>query len=180
MEVKYYKGNPAFPFEDGRSNIAFVWEMKLKKGESVTPNAHAEGAEFYIILEGIGEMSVGEESNTVLEGDVVHIPRGQPHTISNTTDQVLHVVGFLMLEQELRFEQPVESLGGMCDENLFADGDSGSALTSIRRLLNFADEVRSKIEEMAGSEREKSEQISSLERAILAAIGRIWQNFKGQ
>ena len=57
MEVKYFKGNPSFPFEGKTGGVISVWEMRLARDEVVAPHSHPTGVELYVVVDGIGEMT---------------------------------------------------------------------------------------------------------------------------
>lgn len=57
--------------------------VTIYPGGSVPSHEH-ETVETYTILSGVGEMTVGDETQPVKEGDAVFIPRMQPHTLKNT------------------------------------------------------------------------------------------------
>ena len=53
-------------------------------GESTLPHALRRSTELYYILEGTGEMHIGDEAEPVLPGQIVHIPPEKPQYIVNT------------------------------------------------------------------------------------------------
>ena len=59
-------------------------EEVLPVGSCVGRHHHLETEEIYYILQGSGEMTVGDEVRAVEAGDAIFIPRGQTHTLSNT------------------------------------------------------------------------------------------------
>jgi mannose-6-phosphate isomerase-like protein (cupin superfamily) len=61
-------------------------EASLRKGMTTDRHYHRLSEEIYFILEGEGEMSVGEETSQVGAGDAILIPPGQWHQIKATTD----------------------------------------------------------------------------------------------
>ncbi|MCL2660781.1 MAG: cupin domain-containing protein [Acidobacteriaceae bacterium] len=56
-------------------------EASLPAGARTEPHCHKLTEEFYFILDGAGEMTVGDETRTVAEGDAILIPPGARHTI---------------------------------------------------------------------------------------------------
>jgi len=173
MEVKYYQGNPTFSFE-GRGSVISIWEMRLSKGEQVTPHAHADAAEYYVIVEGFGEMTVGEDKNTVLEGDVVFIPPGAAHTVKNEMDRDLRVLGFIV------DQGAAQSLEGDEGEewDLPDEMDAAEAILSIKNLLEFKENIERQIREAGDAIPDAGRQIAGLRRAIMASVGKIWQRYK--
>src|SRR5689334_13086605 len=59
-------------------------EELLPPGHAVVPHHHRETEEIYYILEGSGEMRVGDETAAVAAGDAVYIPRNSVHSLHNT------------------------------------------------------------------------------------------------
>jgi len=53
-------------------------------GKATLGHAHNKEEEVYIFLEGSGEMQLGDEKFPVTKGDVVLIPCGKFHKVSNT------------------------------------------------------------------------------------------------
>lgn len=64
-------------------------EARLPPGSSTAPHFHARTEEIYYILEGRGQMTIGDESREVGPGDAIAIPPGAIHTIRNTGPAVL-------------------------------------------------------------------------------------------
>lgn len=174
MELRYFKGNPIFPFEGKSSHVAAVWEMKLAKGESVVPHGHAEGDEIYIVLSGIGEMVVGDKKNTVLEGDVVYIPANTQHHASNKMDVPFHCVGVLM-------KKPDVSQGEPQDDDILGRLDARTAIAHLVRVLVFAADARRKLEEQKDADKEEvDKQTQAMEIAVMKAVERIVLQYKGR
>ena len=59
-------------------------EARVAPGQRTTPHFHHQTEEIYYILEGSGEMRIGDESRDVGPGDAIAIPPGAVHTILNT------------------------------------------------------------------------------------------------
>jgi mannose-6-phosphate isomerase-like protein (cupin superfamily) len=59
-------------------------EEVLPVGAKVGRHYHVETEEIYYILQGTGQMTVGDEVRTVAAGDAVFIPRHHAHTLENT------------------------------------------------------------------------------------------------
>lgn len=59
-------------------------EEVLPAGASVGRHHHLETEEIYYIMQGSGQMTVGDETRAVFAGDAIFIPRGQTHTLENT------------------------------------------------------------------------------------------------
>jgi mannose-6-phosphate isomerase-like protein (cupin superfamily) len=88
---------PAFTTKDGseiRELLAYrnassirnqtLAEARLPAGHSTTPHHHIKTEEIYFVLEGQGQMRVGQESGAVVPGDAIAIPPGASHQITNT------------------------------------------------------------------------------------------------
>jgi mannose-6-phosphate isomerase-like protein (cupin superfamily) len=53
-------------------------------GESTLPHLLKQSTELYYILEGCGEMHIGDEQGPVRPGQIIHIPPGARQFIKNT------------------------------------------------------------------------------------------------
>ncbi len=58
-------------------------------GESSLPHILTKNSELYVILEGEGELFIGEESGIVRKGDTALVPAGVEQWIKNTGDKEL-------------------------------------------------------------------------------------------
>jgi quercetin dioxygenase-like cupin family protein len=173
MDLRYFKGNPLFPFEGKSRQVQAVWEMTLAKGETVVPHEHPEGDEIYVVLSGIGEMLVGEQKNTVMEGDVVFIPANTAHRAANKLDVPFHCVGVLLThEEEDETEAPAEDTLGRLDAH--------TAVSHLLRLLAFAAEARQKLEGEKGADKaEVARQIRIMEEAVMRGVEKVLRQYKG-
>ena len=61
-------------------------EAIVAPGQTTQLHRHGQTEELYHILEGSGEMQLGNERFTVIPGDTVCIPPGTPHCIHNQAD----------------------------------------------------------------------------------------------
>ncbi len=64
-------------------------EARLPPGASTTPHHHPVTEEIYFVLEGNGEMCIGDEKESVGPGDAIAIPPGAIHTIRNNGPSIL-------------------------------------------------------------------------------------------
>jgi mannose-6-phosphate isomerase-like protein (cupin superfamily) len=67
-------------------------EEMLPAGASVGRHHHLETEEIYYILQGSGQMTVGDEVRAVKSGDAVFIPRGHTHTLENTGQEPMTIL----------------------------------------------------------------------------------------
>ena len=67
-------------------------EELLPPGKSVSPHHHEVLEEVYYILEGTGEMTVGDETREVGAGDAIYIPKHNRHTLTNTGAQIMRIL----------------------------------------------------------------------------------------
>jgi len=101
VDIKNIDRVPAFTTKDGseiRELLAWrnsrirnqtLAEARLPIGGSTMPHCHVQTEEIYYILEGQGQMRVGEETAAVGPGDAIAIPPGSPHQITNTGPRTL-------------------------------------------------------------------------------------------
>ena len=59
-------------------------EARLEPGGRTAAHFHRGTEEIYYILEGTGEVGIGDESRSVGPGDAIAIPPGAVHTIKNS------------------------------------------------------------------------------------------------
>lgn len=64
----------------------YAW---LEKGKQLETHVHPDGWEFYLFLEGKGEMLVGDNWFPVSKGDFVTIPPKNNHSLKNKHNQPL-------------------------------------------------------------------------------------------
>lgn len=67
-------------------------EARIAPGQSTTPHFHPQTEEIYYVLDGVGEMRIGEEVRQVRAGDAIAIPPGAPHQIRNHGDATLKIL----------------------------------------------------------------------------------------
>jgi mannose-6-phosphate isomerase-like protein (cupin superfamily) len=67
-------------------------EEVLPSGAAVGKHLHRETEEIYYILSGSGEMTVGDDTESVSAGDAVYIPRNNAHTLKNTGNEPMKIL----------------------------------------------------------------------------------------
>lgn len=73
--------------------------VSIRPHESSTEHNHATD-ETFIFMGGSGTVRMGEERRTVGEGDVIYIPHGNNHVVTNTSDtEALSFVSIYWLQQ---------------------------------------------------------------------------------
>lgn len=87
MKVKEIREN--LGSRDGTHRVLGVWDTALQPGTMLDPHMHPDVEEVYYILEGEGEILVGEETRVVRSGQLVYIPPKQLHTIRPASDKPL-------------------------------------------------------------------------------------------
>jgi quercetin dioxygenase-like cupin family protein len=65
----------------------------FEPGQVQAVHDHADQDKFYLVLEGEGEFTVGEEVQTMGVGGVVLAPAGVPHGVNNTSS--VRLVSFM-------------------------------------------------------------------------------------
>ncbi|TND10383.1 MAG: Cupin domain protein [Bacteroidetes bacterium] len=68
------------------SSFAIVIKKEVKK------HKHVHHAEHVYILEGAGEMILGDKILQVKKGDVIFIPKGTPHAVKVTSKKPMKVI----------------------------------------------------------------------------------------
>lgn len=84
MKVKEIREN--LGSRDGTHRVLGVWDTALQPGTMLDPHMHPDVEEVYYILEGEGEILVGEETRIVGPGQLIYIPPQQLHTIRPAGD----------------------------------------------------------------------------------------------
>jgi len=67
-------------------------EEILPPGCTITPHYHRDTEEVYYIISGSGSMTVGDETQKVIAGDSVYVPRGHRHTLTNTGPEPIKLI----------------------------------------------------------------------------------------
>jgi quercetin dioxygenase-like cupin family protein len=73
----------------GKSTLAsgdfiFAGLNAFEPGQEHAPHAHAGQDKLYVVLEGSGDVCVGEKSEMLSAGDVAFAPSGVTHSVKNT------------------------------------------------------------------------------------------------
>ncbi len=77
--VKHIRDN--LSNRDGTLRLLGIWDDTLNPGTLVDPHSHPNIEEVYYILEGNGEVLVGQETRLVNPGHIIYIPPNTIHTI---------------------------------------------------------------------------------------------------
>ncbi len=75
--------------EENKGKLATCNYAWLEKGKQLEIHSHPDGKEFYLFLEGKGEMLVGDEWTPVKKDDFVTVPRRSKHSVKNNNNQNL-------------------------------------------------------------------------------------------
>ena len=68
----------------------------LEPGQAMEKHAHEVQCRFYVVLEGQGQVWVGEQQQETSHGTVIWIPAGHAHRILNTgSERVVLLVGIM-------------------------------------------------------------------------------------
>jgi len=78
--------------KDGTIRFLGIWDTTLDRGAAVTPHAHDDVEEVYYILEGNGEMRIGDESRLVGAGDLIYIPPKKIHMLIQVGERPLRFI----------------------------------------------------------------------------------------
>jgi len=91
----------------GTKSTAVVY-FELEPGEHL--GSHTDSAEEVLfVVSGSGEATIGEEQATVQTGTLAVVPALVPHSVKNTGDETLRVVGFFSSSTVLSiFDDPME------------------------------------------------------------------------
>lgn len=64
----------------------------FEPGQVHKPHAHSGTDKLYYVLEGRGEFSLGEATQRMEAGDLLHVPEGREHGVRNTGEARLVVL----------------------------------------------------------------------------------------
>ena len=84
-------GVPGFP-EDFDSCITFMHETTLPPGTSIGRHEQIGNEELYYVVEGIGEMTVDDETTVMEPGDVCLTKNGSYHSFRNIGNTDLRII----------------------------------------------------------------------------------------
>jgi quercetin dioxygenase-like cupin family protein len=101
-----------FPFflGNGTRSTAVVY-FELDPGHRL--GTHTDSAEeILLILEGTAEVSLGDERGRLSAGEMALVPAMVPHSLRNTGDETVRVVGFFSSNVVVsKFDQPMMPFG---------------------------------------------------------------------
>lgn len=98
MIVKQASGRATFdPQKMGKSDLArgrhlFAGLNAFEPGQLHEPHTHCERDKLYAVLEGHGELTIGDETTTVGPGDVALAEAGVVHSLANPGPERLVVL----------------------------------------------------------------------------------------
>ena len=81
-----------FKADDFLSNILWFNDNLIEPGVAIEPHEHEDVEEVYYVLQGQGEMRIGEEERSVSQGDAIYLPPQKTHTLRNTGTYPLRFV----------------------------------------------------------------------------------------
>ncbi len=101
MFVKSLSSHARFaPDKMGKSTIAqgdflFAGLNCFEPGQEHAPHAHVDQDKLYVIIEGAGEVTVGDETELLSQSDAAFAPAGVLHSIRNPGPDRLIVMAIL-------------------------------------------------------------------------------------
>ena len=102
----------AFPHSSatGHASLATVY-FEVEPGDHI--GRHVDSAEeLLLVLEGVGEATVGDETGVASAGGIVTVPSMAPHDMRNVGDGPLRVLGFFSASTVVStFDEPTEPGG---------------------------------------------------------------------
>jgi len=104
---------------------AQVVAMSLPSGTDIGEETHPDTDQIFILVDGDGEAKVGDEVRPVVEKDLVFVPAGKVHNITNTGHEDMKLLTFYAppehpdgvvqatkeSKEEIAKEQPVWAAG---------------------------------------------------------------------
>jgi len=69
-----------------------VKNITVKPGESLSLQRHQHRAEHWVVVEGVAEVTCGDETFTLKQNESTYIPKGEIHRLSNPGRKVLKII----------------------------------------------------------------------------------------
>lgn len=73
---------------EGMKSFEHFARITLQPGDTNNMHSHKDAEQVYFVMQGEGEVQVGEEREKVRAGDVIFLPVNVPHGFYNTGDKV--------------------------------------------------------------------------------------------
>ena len=90
----------------GTQGVVFV-EDRMPPSSTSGIHAHLEADEFFYVLDGIGNIRLGQDQHEISAGDMIFVPVGTDHRITSSQNNPLHVI-FIVdrpgLDEQFRLE----------------------------------------------------------------------------
>lgn len=180
MQIRALNNRTPIVPEPGTEMIG-VWEFILDEGESAPVHHHESSEELLVILEGSGVVEVANTQTPVEVGDVVGIPIGARHGLTNTGNGVLK--GLLA---EIHVQGHFGDLGGVTVKDLdrfveqIPEGlDRTTSLQMIIQLFDAAGQISEQIDRAVGLDNETGCQtLESVEVRVMEAVVRIARSYE--
>jgi mannose-6-phosphate isomerase-like protein (cupin superfamily) len=74
--------------------ITYVSLAKLQPSLSYEPHQHNDHEEVYYIINGSGNIRIGDETARFRDGDVIYIPEKTMHSITNDGSEMIEFLAF--------------------------------------------------------------------------------------
>lgn len=106
--------------ELGARNLSVTW-LTVPAGAKQTLRSHEESEQVYVVVRGIGAMSVAGDTQQVSEGDLILVPPATEHSIANDGEAELSCVSIQsppVAAAELYSDQLAEVAGYDDDDDL--------------------------------------------------------------
>ena len=106
--------------ELGSRNLSVTW-LTVPAGARQTLRSHEESEQAYVVVRGIGTMSVAGDTQAVREGDLILVPPATEHAIANDGEAELSCVSIQsppVAAAELYSDQLAEVAGYDDDDDL--------------------------------------------------------------
>lgn len=74
--------------EMGARNMSVTW-LEVPTGAEQTLHSHEEAEQVYVVVRGVGTMSVAGDTQRIEEGDLILVPPATDHAIANDGEESL-------------------------------------------------------------------------------------------
>jgi quercetin dioxygenase-like cupin family protein len=92
--VGVIRNTTVYSAPDFDSPLSFINYSEIDPGNSIGIHRHGANEEIYVILEGVGRMTVNGEVREVRAGDVLLNKPGWEHGLENNSEDVLKILVF--------------------------------------------------------------------------------------
>ncbi len=186
MRVRRCRYVPEFA-PGSQSRFRSLWEYELDHGEETPSNEHSDAEVVFYLTHGAGEMIIDRTNRVIKPGEVVFIPPSTPHSLANTSPDMLRafsiestIGGGEGRDESEAAAQSRETIGHLQQiiDGLPTSMDAPMAIQSIVRLFDIGGRLSEQIEEAMGLDNQEAlAALTSIENKIMASVVEITRRY---